>query len=649
MNIKFTLYLLLPILFLTYTQTFSQVDRKEVGNLVMENIPEIPQQLKDRIFQYQNTRSASFQDWLHNDAGILISTRFGETAQFHKVKMPGGSREQITFFTEPVSGATLCPDKNKNIFLFTKDVGGAEFYQIFSFDVDNASYKMLTDGKSSNGGVNWNNKGDKFSFFSTKRNGTDWDIYIADLKNPEKAEMVLSEGGSWGAGDWAPDDKSIIVGKYVSANESYYYTLDLAAKKLEQINPSSEKIAYGGAVFSKDGKGIFITSDENSEFQRLRYYDLKTKKFTVLTSDINWDVESFTLTEQGDKLAFTVNEDGMSKLYMLDTKTMKYSAVPNIPVGQVYGLSFHPDGKKLAMVLNTPQSSGDVSVMDLSNNSLERWTYSEVGGLNTSKFSIPELIHFPSFDQVDGKPRMIPAFITKPKGNGPFPVVIDIHGGPEGQSQPYFNPINQYYANEMGIVVIEPNVRGSSGYGKSYLQLDNGFNREESVQDIGKLLDWIATQPDLDPKRVAVTGGSYGGYMVLASMTHFNDRLKCAVDIVGISNFVTFLTNTQDYRRDLRRVEYGDERDPKMNEFLQKISPTTNAHKITKPLFVVQGLNDPRVPYTEAEQIVDIVRKNSGEVWYLLAKDEGHGFRKKTNRDFYIWSEVLFLEKYLLK
>ncbi len=176
----------------------------------MENIPEIPQQLKDRIFQYQNTRSASFQDWLHNDAGILISTRFGETAQFHKVKMPGGSREQITFFTEPVGGATLCPDKNKNVFLFTKDVGGGEFYQIFSFDVDNASYKMLTDGKSSNGGVNWNNKGDKFSFFSTKRNGTDWDIYVADLNNPENAEMVLSEGGSWGAGDWAPDDKSII-------------------------------------------------------------------------------------------------------------------------------------------------------------------------------------------------------------------------------------------------------------------------------------------------------------------------------------------------------------------------------------------------------------------------------------------------------
>jgi len=287
--------------------------------------------------------------------------------------------------------------------------------------------------------------------------------------------------------------------------------------------------------------------------------------------------------------------------------------------------------------------------MSLSDYSLERWTYSEVGGLNTSNFVIPELIHYPTFDEVNGKPRMIPAFIYKPKGEGPHPVLIDIHGGPEGQALPYFSPINQYYVNEMGIAIIEPNVRGSAGYGKSYLQLDNGYNRENSVKDIGKLLDWIAKQPDLDAKSVAVTGGSYGGYMVLSSMFKYNDRLKCGVDVVGISNFVTFLENTQDYRRDLRRVEYGDERDPEMNKFLDSISPTTNAHKITKPLFVVQGFNDPRVPYTEAEQIVDIVRKNDGEVWYLLAKDEGHGFRKKTNRDFYIWSEVLFYENFLLK
>jgi len=563
--------------------------------------------------------------------------------------MPGGSREQITFFPEPVGGATICPDKSKDIFLFTKDVGGGEFYQVFSFDMVNGNFKMLTDGKSSNGGVSWNNKGDKFSFYSTKRNGTDWDLYIAKLDNPENAEMVLSEGGAWFVSDWSPDDKSLIVGKYISANESYFYVLDISTKTLTQINPSSEKIAYGGSLFSKDGKGIFFTSDENSEFQRLRYYDIQTKSITNLTADINWDVEAITLSEQGDKLAFTVNEDGMAKLYLLDTKTMKYEKVPGLPIGQVYGLLFHPDGKKLALVLNTPQSSGDVYVISLSDYSLERWTYSEAGGLNTSNFVIPELIHYPTFDEVDGKPRMIPAFIYKPKGEGPHPVLIDIHGGPESQAIPYFNPINQYYVNEMGIVIIEPNVRGSAGYGKSYLQLDNGYDRENSVKDIGKLLDWIEKQPDLDSKSVAVTGGSYGGYMVLSSMFNYNDRLKCGVDVVGISNFVTFLENTQDYRRDLRRVEYGDERDPEMNKFLNTISPTTNAHKITKPLFVVQGFNDPRVPYTEAEQIVDIVRKNDGEVWYLLAKDEGHGFRKKTNRDYYIWSEVLFYENFLLK
>ncbi|MDH3269209.1 MAG: prolyl oligopeptidase family serine peptidase, partial [Ignavibacteria bacterium] len=549
---KLTLILFLFCFLIPITYLSAQVERQELGNLVIENIPEIPQQLKDRIFQYQSTRSASFREWLHNDEGILISTRFGETSQFHKVKLPGGSREQITFFPEPVGGATVCPDKSKDIFLFTKDVGGGEFYQVFSFDMDNGNFKMLTDGKSRNGGVSWNNKGDKFSYYSTKRNGTDWDIYVADINNPENAEMVLSEGGAWFALDWSPDDKSLLVGKYISANETYFYVLEISTKTLTQINPSSEKIAYGGSLFSKDGKGIYFTSDENSEFQRLRYYDIQTKSITNLTADINWDVEAITLSEQGDKLAFTINEDGMAKLYLLDTKAMKYEKVAGIPVGQVYGLSFHPDGKKLALVLNTPQSSGDVYVMSLSDYSLERWTYSEAGGLNTSNFVIPELIHYPTFDEVDGKPRMIPAFIYKPKGKRPHPVLIDIHGGPESQAIPYFNPINQYYVNEMSIAIIEPNVRGSAGYGKSYLQLDNGYNRENSVKDIGKLLDWIAMQPDLDSKSVAVTGGSYGGYMVLSSMFNYNNRLKCGVDIVGISNFVTFLENTQDYRRDLR-------------------------------------------------------------------------------------------------
>ncbi len=625
-----------------------QIERKEIGNLVIENIPDIPQSIKDRMFQYQSTRSASFQDWLHNDKGMLISTRFGETAQIHLVEKSGGARKQITFFNEPVGGASICPDESKNLFLFSKDIGGGEFYQIYSFDLNTGKFKMLTDGKSSNGGANWNNKGDKFSFFSTKRNGKDWDIYIYDLNNPDNPQMILSEGGSWTAVDWSPDDSKLLVRKSVSANESYYYIFDLTSKKLTQINPTDEIISYGSAVFSKDGKGIFYSSDQNNEFKKLRYYEISSGKEKVITEKIDWDVESIQLNKKGDLLAFTVNENGLSKLYLMKTKDFKYHQVKSVPIGLIGGVSFNANGDKIALTINTPSSPSDVFVLDVRSQSLERWTYSEVGGLNSENFITPELIFYETFDEIDGKPRMIPAFIYKPKTKGPHPVVIDIHGGPEGQARPSFNPVNQYYAVEMGIAVIEPNVRGSTGYGKTYLQLDNWYNRENSVKDIGKLIEWIEKQPDLNKDRIAVTGGSYGGYMVLASMIHFNEKIRCGVDIVGISNFVTFLNNTADFRRDLRRVEYGDERIPEMKEFLLKISPTTNAHKITKPLFVVQGLNDPRVPYTEAEQIVEAVRKNGTEVWYLLAKDEGHGFRKKSNRDFYIWSEVLFFEKFLL-
>jgi len=359
-------------------------------------------------------------------------------------------------------------------------------------------------------------------------------------------------------------------------------------------------------------------------------------------------VGGFELSPNGEWLAFSVNEDGISKLHLWKTATREEVALPELPIGQVFGVEFSPDSGKLAMGIGSPQTPGDVYVLEIASGKLERWTYSEVGGLDSSKFIMPELIHYETFDKVNGKPRKIPAFYYKPAGDGPFPVLIDIHGGPEAQARPFFHSVRQLYLNEFGVAILTPNVRGSSGYGKSYLKLDNDYLREDSVKDIGKLLDWIEKRPELDSERVMVYGGSYGGYMVLACMTHFNDRLRGAIDVVGISNFVTFLENTREYRRDLRRVEYGDERDPEMREFLNKISPTTNAHKITKPLYIAQGLNDPRVPASEAEQIAAAVRKNGGEVWYLLAKDEGHGFSKKRNRDVYTAVTALFIQRFLV-
>jgi dipeptidyl aminopeptidase/acylaminoacyl peptidase len=623
-------------------------ERVEKGNLVIEGIPEIPERVQNRLLQYQNTRSAGIADWLPDGGGMLIATRFGETSQIHLVRMPGGARNQITFFEEPVSGASVSPDPAIDGFLFGRDVGGSEFYQLFFFDFETGDHLMLTDGKSRNGGAVWSNKGDRFAFFTTKRNGQDWDIHVMDMEQPGVSRPILEEGGTWFASDWSPDDGSLLVTRYVSAAESHPYILDLSTGALTRLNPTEEKVAYGDAAFAKDGRGIYFTSDEGSEFKRLRYYDLKTGDITVLTEGIPWDVEEIELSDDGRYLAFTANEDGVSVLRVLDTRTMEGIPLPEIPLGVIQRLSFSPDGGALGLVLETPRSPADVYAVDISGGKLVRWTYSEVGGLRSETFCVPTLIRYETFDKVDGKPRAIPAFYYKPKGDGPYPVLVDIHGGPEGQAFPDFSAMVQYFVNELGVAVLVPNVRGSSGYGKSYLRLDNGYKREDSVKDIGALLDWIDSRPELDGGSVAVIGGSYGGYMVLATMAHYNDRLRAGIDIVGISNFVTFLENTQDYRRDLRRVEYGDERDPDMRDFLMSISPTANAAKITKPLFVAQGLNDPRVPATESEQMVDEIRKNGSTVWYMLAKDEGHGFRKKTNRDYFRCAAVLFLEDYLL-
>ena len=355
------------------------------------------------------------------------------------------------------------------------------------------------------------------------------------------------------------------------------------------------------------------------------------------------------LSPDGQTLAFLLNDNGVSRLYLLNTASGEYEPVDCLPEGIIGDLRWDAEGRRLALTLNASDAPADVFVLRTADCHLTRWTCSEVGGLDSSDFIKPTLFHYPTFDLVEGQPREIPAYYYRPnKGQGPFPALIYIHGGPESQFRPGFSPTFQYYLNELGMAVLAPNVRGSTGYGKNFLKLDNGYQREDSVKDIGKLLDWIEQQPELDSSRVAVIGGSYGGYMVLASMAHFNDRLCCGIDIVGISNFVTFLENTKSYRRNLRRVEYGDERDPSMRQHLERISPTTNAHKISKPMLIVQGQNDPRVPASEAEQMLEAIRENGGAAWYLLAKDEGPGFRKNSNREFYDRAVILFLQRYLL-
>ena len=633
----------IKLILIVIASTIFAQEQIQIGNIITENVPEIPYEVKQRTQQYRNVRSASFRSWDPQKSGMLISTRFAETSQLHYVEKPLGIRQQITFFDEPVSGGSFCPTSDKYGFLFSKDIGGNEYYQIFYYNLKNGSHTMLTDGKSRNGLGPWSENGDRYAFTSNMGNGADMHVYIGYL-DEESPKLIVSEKGYWYPTSWSPDDKKLLVGMYVSITESYLHIIDLETGVMTEVNPVDKNIGYGNAAFSKDGNGIYLTSDEDTEFKFLRYYELASGETTIVSGHIPWDVTDFTQSDDGNYLAYLTNEDAISNLHILRTKDFKEIQLPVLPIGDIGGLSFHPNSHYLSLSIDNPQTPGDIFVIDIKNKDLVRWTKSEVGGLNTDEFILPELIHINSFDGLK-----VPAFLFKPNKPGPHPVVIYIHGGPESQYTPYFSSTFQYWINELGLAVLATNVRGSDGYGKSYLKLDNNFNRENSVKDIGAFINWIEKNPDLNKDKVAVFGGSYGGYMVLASMTHYNDRIAAAVDVVGISNFVTFLENTKAYRRDVRRPEYGDERDPKMRAFLEKISPSNNAHKISKPLFIVQGYNDPRVPVTEAEQMRDVIRENGGDVWYMVAMDEGHGFRKKVNRDHYYNAVSLFWEEFLLK
>ncbi|HEV7279002.1 MAG TPA: S9 family peptidase [Pirellulaceae bacterium] len=608
--------------------------RREVGTLIYDGIPEIPPHLRGELQRYRNARAAVFQDW-SADGSMLIATRFGETSQVHRVASPGAARTQLTFFDEPVSGVRTIPGSDR--FVYLRDAGGAEYYQIFLAG-PGGSETAISEAKTRNETPVFSKDG-KFLLWSQVRPGEpDYDVIAADVDDLANRRVVFEGTGAFGVLDISADGSKALLDKYLSIQESQLWLLDLTSGEAKQIREGQPPGSYAGGKFARDGRSIVTTSDENAEARRLIEIDLESEETTPLTEASAWDVEDFDVSSDGRLLAWSVNEDGYSRVFLRDLVTGRDLPQPELPPGVLVTLKFSPDGKRLAVNLTGPLTPGDVWTWEIEQGELIRWTASEPGPLDPATFVAPELVRYPSFDGL-----MIPAFVYRAKQEGPRPVIVEIHGGPEGQSRPTFDPRVLYWMNELGASVVVPNVRGSSGYGKKWLSLDNGPLRQNSVQDIGALLDWIETQPDLDSSRVVVYGASYGGFMTLASLAAYSDRLAGAVDIVGISNFTTFLTNTEGYRRDLRRAEYGDERDPEMHAIFDRISPSNLTDRMKKPLLVIQGANDPRVPQSEAEQIVTKVRAEGEPVWYLLATDEGHGFRKKRNVDAQREVETMFL------
>ena len=616
---------------------------KVPDTLKLDGVPKFPASLGDIVRRYQDASPDSLVGWdpVKVEPVFIRHPSHGGW-ELDSVGIPGGPASRIRYLPAGAYGAYHNP--RRNYFVFDVDTTpGAERIQLFGFSGGLSPLVLLSDGKSKNYSPAFSNSGDQMMYSSNRRNGKHMDIYVLNPLDPTSNRMVAQvDGEDWSAFDWSPDDKKVILSEYLTSGETHLWILDIATQtKTRLTDPSTAGPIFNGsnAQFSKDGKGVYHTTDRDSEFRRLAYVDIATRRYTFLTPHLNWDVEDFALSRDRRFLAFITNDNGSSSLHVLDTaKKNREIRLPEIPSGVIQTLSWHNDDKHLAFGLSSGTIPGDIYSIEIGSAKLQRWT-------NSSRPDTPES---PKAEQIEWKSfdgKLIPGFLYRPPPTfqGRRPVIISAHGGPNSQFRPSFRGSDNYFTFEIGAVMIYTNIRGSNGYGKAFLESDNGYLRQDSIKDIGALLDWIRDQPELDPNQVLIRGQSYGGYVALSVAADYCDRVRGAISISGPSNLVTYLQKTDLSRQDRRRAEYGDERDPKMREYLESIAPFYKADRVKKPLLVIQGRYDTRVDFSESEQMVAAVRKFGTPVWYLLALDEGHDFGSARNIHFFLCTQAFFV------
>jgi dipeptidyl aminopeptidase/acylaminoacyl peptidase len=579
--------------------------------------------------RYLKIRSAYGASWSPDGRRVAFLTDITGVPQVWEVAAAGGWPDQLTFYDEPVAGVEYSPVDDRLV--FSMDAGGNERMQIFL--LEDGEVRDLTrrpDAIHYFGG--WSPDGSRIAFTATRRNGTDFDVYVQDVT--ADPEPVWEVSGYHTVAGWSPDGSFLIVSRHSSNLDNDLYRLDLSTGEAAHLTPHEGDARFHAVNVTPDGKHAYLATDRDGDFLRLARLDLESLEIEYLTPD-EWDVESVRLSRDGGYLLAARNVEGYSDPMLFSGRGRRLPD-PAVPGGVLSGFEYSPDGRRLAFTLNGPDRNPDVWLVDLPDGEPARLTRSATAGIPRHTFRRPELVRYPTFDG-----REIPALFYTPENGRNAPVVVNVHGGPEAQARPLFAPVTQYLLH-CGYAVFAPNVRGSTGYGKAYTHLDDVYLRMDSVRDLAHCAYWLRGQ---GYERIAVMGGSYGGFMVLAALTEYPELWTAGVDIVGIANMVTFLQNTGSYRRKLREAEYGSlERD---REFLKSISPIHKAHKIRAPLMVIHGKNDPRVPVGEAEQIVERVRKNGGVVEYLLYEDEGHGLAKLKNRLDAYPKIVSFLDRYL--
>ncbi|RBI61670.1 S9 family peptidase [halophilic archaeon] len=552
--------------------------------------------------------------------------------------------EQLTFYEERVTFVSWSPERDELV--FGMDEGGNERAQLFRLDGNGETIEPLTDmpdAKHRWGG--WNSDGSRFAFTSNRRDEAVFDVYVQDRDaRGDDAEMVYEGDGWLTVAGWSPDDDRLVVSEAHSSFDQDLYVLDLDSGDLDHVTPHEGDVRYQSVEWGPDGDALYLVTDEGADTMYLARLDLDATEIAVVEEGGGWNVDGVALDEDTGRLVYSRNVDGYTDLTvgeLTSERSLREFPTPNLPRGVAGGVSFGPDAERFAITVTGSTNNTNVYVVETETGDAERWTDASTAGILSETFVRPQLVHYETFDG-----REIPAFFSVPDdaADGETPVVVDIHGGPESQRRPSFHAVKQYFLNR-GYAYFEPNVRGSSGYGREYTHLDDVEKRMDSVADVEAGVEWLHDHPAVDPDRIVAMGGSYGGFMVLAALTEYPDLWAAGVDVVGIANFVTFLENTGDWRRELREAEYGSLEDDR--EFLESVSPINNIRNIEAPLYVLHGENDPRVPVGEAEQIADEAAEQGVPVEKLIFPDEGHGFTKLENRIEAYTSIADFLDEHV--
>jgi dipeptidyl aminopeptidase/acylaminoacyl peptidase len=587
--------------------------------------------------RYLNVRTATGPTFSPDGTRLCFLSDVTGVPQVWSVPVESGWPDQLTFYAERISAAHISPVADE--VLFAMDAGGNERHALFLLQRNGAQITPLTnapDAIHQFGG--WSRDGLHIAYAANTRNQAFFDVYVDTPHAPEPRRVLQHDGTNYALG-WTHHGH-VLVGRYYTNLHNALFLVDAAGGEPRLLTPDPTEALYSFPAATPDGRGLYLLSDLHRDFAALTYLDLGTLEMHIVDAP-DWDVEELALSRDGRRLAYTVNVDGFSELRLRDTETGASPQVPPLPRATYSQLAWSGDGRRLALVLNGARYNPDVWVLDLQAERAWQATHSARGGIPQEDLVEPEVIRYPTFDA-----RQIPALFFPPQSRAHddgLPVVVEVHGGPESQRRPVWSAVIQYLAGR-GYAVLSPNVRGSTGYGKAYTHLDDVRLRMDSVRDLAHAVEWLR-QNGADPRRIAVMGGSYGGFMVLSAITGYPDLWAAAVDIVGIANFVTFLENTGAWRRALREAEYGSLEHERA--FLAEISPIHRVERITAPLMVLHGANDPRVPVGEAEQIVNTLRALGRPVEYLRFEDEGHGLVKLANRIMGYTAIGEFLDRWL--